>query len=504
VPGPGNILIKVGAEAGQAIRELGTVDKALGSTMTTHEKMSAGLKKAALPAAAALGAIAVASVAAAKAAAEDAAARDKMIGNLERTTGATEAQASALDDWIGKLSLATGVADDDLRPALSRLAASTHDSAKAQEALQVAMDVSAATGKDLGTVAAAIGKGFDGSTGGLTRLGVGLDQATLKSKDMSLIMSELADKTGGAMADQAATASGQYAIFTNQMNELQETLGAALLPVIQALLPLLNSFAGFAAANTTAIKVLVGVVAALSAGILIANAAMKAYAAGQAIVKAATAAWTAAQWLLNAALTANPIGLVIIAVAALGAALVIAYIKSQTFRDIVKGALEAVLTAARAVATGFERLRDAAATAFNWVMNNWTKIAPLFGPIGIAIALVATHFDQLKSAATTALSAITGAISAVAGAIESVIGAVERLIGALGRIHVPHINLPGPFSLAAPSSPRGAAPGAYAVAGPASGGGGFTINVYGAIDPEGTARAIERVLRGHNRRQGRP
>ena len=57
VAGPGNILIKIGADAGQAVRELGTVDKALGSTMTTSEKMGAGIKKAALPAAAALGAI---------------------------------------------------------------------------------------------------------------------------------------------------------------------------------------------------------------------------------------------------------------------------------------------------------------------------------------------------------------------------------------------------------------------------------------------------------------
>ena len=100
--------------------------------------------------------------------------------------------------------------------------------------------------------------------------------------------------------------------------------------------PAPQPFAGFAAKNTTAIKILVGVVAALSAGILVANAAMKVYAAGQIIVKAATAAWTAAQWLLNAALAANPIGLVIVAVAALGAALVLAYTKSETFRNIVK------------------------------------------------------------------------------------------------------------------------------------------------------------------------
>jgi len=505
--GPGNILIKVGAEAGQAIRELGTVDKALGDTMTTHQKMAAGLQKAALPAAAALGAIAVASVDAAKAAAQDAAARDKMMGVLERTTGATEAQAAAIDDWIGKLSLATGVADDDLRPAMARLAASTGDTAKAQEALRIAMDVSAATGKDLGTVAAAIGKAYDGSTGGLSRLGVGLDQATLKTKDMTLIMGQLADMTGGAMARQADTAAGQYAIFTNQMNELKESLGAGLLPVIQALLPLLNQFAAFAAENQTAIKVLVGIVAALSAGILVANAAMKAYAAGQLIVKAATAAWTAAQWLLNAALAANPIGLVIIAIVALGAALVVAYTKSETFRNIVNAALNAVVGVVRSLGAAFSGLLDAASSAFNWIVSHWKLALFAFGPIGAAVSLIAQNFDTLRAAASAAFGYITSAIGAVASAIQSVISAVEALISALGRIHVPSIHLPSlPFSapLLYPTGGGLGRAGEVGLGGRAQASlGGVTINVYGAVDPEGTARAIRRLLGDSDRRSGR-
>jgi len=60
---------------------------------------------------------------------------------------------------------------------------------------------------------------------------------------------------------------------------------------------------------------------------------------------AATKAWAAAQWVLNAALSANPFGLVVIAVAALVAGIIIAYKKSETFREIVqaaaKGAQEA-------------------------------------------------------------------------------------------------------------------------------------------------------------------
>jgi hypothetical protein len=133
-------------------------------------------------------------------------------------------------------------------------------------------------------------------------------------------------------------------------------------------------------------------------------------------------------------------------------------------------------------------------------MGQWKLVAPLFGPIGVAIALVVTHFDSLKAAAAAAFAFIQSAIGGVVSAIESVVGAVERLIGALGRIHVPKINLPGPL-LAPPLSPatRGVGPGSYA----AAGGGGTTINVYGSLDPEGTARAVLRVLRAHERRQGR-
>lgn len=301
------------------------------------------------------------------------------------------------------------------------------------------------------------------------------------------------------MARQAATASGQYAIFTNQMHELEETLGAALLPVLEAILPVLDGFGKLAGAHTGTIKVLVGVIASLAAGILIANAALKAYAAGQLAVKVATAAWTAAQWLLNVALEANPIGLVIAAIVALGAALVVAYTKSSTFRAIVQGALAAVESAARAVAGAFVAIYHAAADAFDWIVAHWKIGALAFGPIGAAIVLLADHFQALKAIALDVFGGIKSAVDAVYGSIEAAIGLVGRLIDAVSHIHIPHI--PGLSSLSVPApalaETRGL-PGSYA-----SSGGALTINVYGAIDPEGTARTIQRLLSQHDRRQGR-
>jgi hypothetical protein len=469
--GPGNILIKVGAEAGQAISELTRVNKSLGDTMTTSEKMGAGIKKAAVPAALALGALAVAGVGAAKAAAEDAAEQQKLTGVLERVTGASDAQIAATHDWIDAQALATGVADSELRPALEKIATATGDVTKAQGLMGSALDIAAASGKSVDAVSAAIAKGYTGQTAALEKLIPGLSEAAKESDNFGVIMDELASKTGGAAAESASTAAGQFKIFQLQMSELQEELGAALLPVIQALLPLLRNMAAFAAENTTAIKILIGIVAGLAAGVLVANAAMKVYAAGQVIVKAATAAWTAAQWLLNAALTANPIGIVIVAVAALGAALVIAYHKSETFRNIVNAAFAAVKNAAQAIV----------------------------GPISSAMNALASGWDKVRDAAGGAAAAISGAISSVRGVIEGLISAVDRLLGAISRIKIPHIPDLNPFM-----APATAGAGASGRSGSSrSSSSGITVNVYGAVDPEGTARTIRRILGDQDRRHGR-
>jgi len=515
--GPGNILITIGAQVTDAVSGLRDVDKALGDTMSRGQKATAGLKKAALPAAAALAGIGYAALDATKAAMEDAAAQDKLAGQLKRTAKATDAQVKSAEDYITKLTMQTGVADDDLRPALGKLATATHDVTKAQDALALAVDISAATGKDLDSVSTALAKGYAGNTAALAKLVPGIDKAALASKDMSKITASLADLTGGAATQAAHTAEGQYKSFQVQIGELKEALGAGLIPVIQALLPLLLKATTFAQENTGAIKVLVGVVATLAGGILAANAAIKAYEAIQIATKAATAAWTAAQWLLNAALTANPIGVVVVALTALGAGLVLAYKHSETFRDIVRSAMGAVKDAVNALNTAFDLLKGSALAAWNWIAEHWKLALFAFGPIGAAVYAIATNFDAVKSAAsgawalisgfgTAGLAAVKNAVWQIAAAfqhvynwIEQVIGAVDRLLGWIGRIHFPHIpHIPG-INIAVPGAPVPAGMSRAAVAAP----GGITINVYGAVDPEGTARTIRRLLSSSDRRTGR-
>lgn len=506
VSGVGNILIRIGAETASAVRDIGNVDKALGETMTTSQKATAGLKKAAVPAAIAFAAIGAAAIDCTKAALDDAAAQDKLAGVLHRVAGATDAQVKGTEDYITKLELSTGVMDDELRPAMSKLATATGDVTEAQKALGIATDISAQTGKSMESVSTALAKAYSGNTGALKKLNLGLDDATLKGGDMSKIMDEISQKTGGAAKEAASTAAGSFKVWGAQVQELKESLGSALIPVIQAFMPLLQGATAFVADHTKAVEVLVGIIATLAGGILVANAALKAYEAIQTVVKVATAAWTAAQWLLNAALDANPIGLIIIAIAALAAGIVIAYKKSETFRDIVHAALALVMDAVHALGSAFDALLGAASSAWNWIADHWKLGALALGPLGVAIVLIATHFDELKDAAARAFGAVLTALNSVVDAITGAIGAVKDLIDWLGKIHVPSIHIPNPFSASLAGVPTvglrasGAGGAVGATVGSAA---GTTINVFGAVDPEGTARAIQRVLRAHDRRQGR-
>jgi hypothetical protein len=171
-----------------------------------------------------------------KAAIEDEAAQNRLANALKNVTGATEAQISAVEKQILKTSLATGVADDQLRPALQRLATATGSVTQSQDLLNLALDISAATGKSVETVSNALGKAYEGNTGSLTRLGVGLSAAEIKTLGLEGTVKQLAETFGGAATVQANTFEGQIARLKVGFDEAKESVGAALLPTLQKLL----------------------------------------------------------------------------------------------------------------------------------------------------------------------------------------------------------------------------------------------------------------------------
>jgi hypothetical protein len=132
------------------------------------------------------------------------------------------------------------VADDQLRPALGRLVRSTGDITKAQDLLSTALDVSTATGKPLETVANALGKAYDGNTAALGKLGIGLSAAELKTMDFTAVQGRLSDLFGGAAARNADTYAGRIARMQVAFDEAKETIGFALLPILEKVIGFIN------------------------------------------------------------------------------------------------------------------------------------------------------------------------------------------------------------------------------------------------------------------------
>jgi hypothetical protein len=219
------------------------LDKADKETRTFSEKLGSALKKgavafAALGAAAGVAAIKI-GVDAVKAAIEDEKAQVSLAQTLKNVTKATDAQVKATEDYIDKTARATGVADDQLRPSLDRLVRSTQDVTKAQKLQQLALNIAAGTGKDLATVTEALGKAYDGNLGALRRIGVPLDANIIATKDFDAAVIALSETFEGQADAAANTFAGRLARFKVAIDEAKESLG-------QALLPLLERFAKFA------------------------------------------------------------------------------------------------------------------------------------------------------------------------------------------------------------------------------------------------------------------
>jgi hypothetical protein len=179
-----------------------------------------------------------------KAAIEDEKAQVKLAQTLENTTGATREQIKAVEDQILKMSLATGVADDKLRPSFEKLVRATNDVEKAQKLQTLALDIAAGSGKDLEAVSVALAKAYDGNNTSLQRLGVGLSAAELKSMSFDDVTKSLAETFGGQASVQADTFSGKMARMQVAFDEAKESVGARLLPILTQLLDAFNNKVG--------------------------------------------------------------------------------------------------------------------------------------------------------------------------------------------------------------------------------------------------------------------
>lgn len=435
---PAVLKIDIIADATKALKAMGMVeDKAGGSS----SKLS-GLGKTM---AGALGTAAIvgfgkASVEAAQEAAVSAARLDSVFTSMGDTTG----QASkAAQDYASSLSTQIGVSDDAIMAGQAQLATFGAVSDETARAAGI-FDRATAAGADLAATgfgsiesnAVALGKALQDPTKGMTALGRSGVTFTDAQKESIKQMQKSGDLLGaqkvvlGAVESQVQGTAAATATSTAKMGvkfgELQETIGNKLLPVIDKLVGFFTQYMD-----------LLIPLGALILGVVL---AVKAYELASNLAAVAQGVWNAAQVVFNVVMAANPIMLVVLAIAALVGALILAYNKVGWFRDFVDAAFDDVVKA-------FDAVKDMAVKVFNWIRDNWPLLlAILAGPFGVAVLLIVNNWDTIKSGATDVynwvkskfdlvLSFFQGLGSSVGDAIGVIVDWIKKPIQAAADVY---------------------------------------------------------------------
>jgi len=304
-------------------------------------KAKYALGKANKYAAVALGGLVAGLGDAVKGAMEDEQAQAMLARQLQKTTAATDAQIAGVEAYITQQGKLKGVTDDELRPVMAGLVRATMDINEAQKAANLSMDIAAAKGISLETVTKAMEKAYGGNMTALAKLSPELRQMIKDGASMDEVMAEMAVTFGGAATDSANTAAGSMKRLGVALGEAKEGVGAALLPILEKALPVLQSFATWAQDNPTLITAVAAAFGVMAASIV----------------------------LVNAAMALNPAVLITAAIVALGVALVMAYKKFDTFRAVVQGV-------ANGVAGYFEFIANAYIKMINLVIRGINLIKP--------------------------------------------------------------------------------------------------------------------------------
>jgi hypothetical protein len=193
-------------------------------------------------------------------------ADEKAMRSLEialQNVGAAH-QVAPIERFIDTLARSSGVADDMLRPSFQRLVTATEDVALSQKNLQLALDISAGTGRDLESVSLALARAFTGSTTALSRLGAGLDANLLKSKDMDKITGALSEKFAGQASAAADTYQGKINRLNIAVDEGKELIGVAMLKAVDDISKAFGGTGGMADAVDTSTQAIANYITGLS------------------------------------------------------------------------------------------------------------------------------------------------------------------------------------------------------------------------------------------------
>ena len=308
---------------------------------TVGQKAQFAIKKAAVPAAAALGAVVAVIGDSVKAAIEDEAAQASLARQIKASSGATDNQVASVEKYISSLAKSAAISDDEARPAFQKLIVATKDVAKATELMNLATDVAAATGKPLVDVTDALARAQAGNMKALSALSPEIKAMIKDGASLAEVQAVLTKNFGGAGEAAANTAAGGMKKLGIAFAETKESIGAAFLPIMLKLQPVLEKFANWAQENPDLLAAVIAGMGILAVSILAVNAAM----------------------------ALNPAVAITAGIIALGVAIVAAYKKFEGFRTVVR-------VVVNAIAAYIEGFVNAFITAINLVIRGINLVKP--------------------------------------------------------------------------------------------------------------------------------
>jgi hypothetical protein len=157
-----------------------------------------------------------------------------VLANTMKNLG-LQMSAPTVEAYIQSLERATGVVDDQLRPAMQTLLQVTGSVTNSQKILAQAIEVSRATGIELTTVTQDLGQAYVGNTRGLRKYSIGLTQAELKAASFADIQNRITTLFGGANEAYLTTYAGQMERLGVAAGEAKETIGKGLVDALVAL-----------------------------------------------------------------------------------------------------------------------------------------------------------------------------------------------------------------------------------------------------------------------------
>jgi hypothetical protein len=252
--------------------------------------------------------------------------------------------SAKMETVVRSASNLSGFYDDELRGALTQMTVTTGSASVGLEYLGTVQDLARMKGMSASQAAVLLGKAYEGNITSLKRLGIMLPAGTKGVEALAAVQKKVA----GSAKAYGETSAGAQARFNAKLEELQETIGGKIMPAFSGFLTMLgnvfNWFGKLSSGAQTTIASVIGF-AGLAAIVAPFVSTIAGLVKAMQLVKLAQAAWTGAQWLFNAAMDANPIGLVMLAIAALVGIIVLAWTHCAQFRAIVTAAFNGVKAA---------------------------------------------------------------------------------------------------------------------------------------------------------------